>query len=146
MRTDLPFSSLAQIETELLAVTAIDTQTAKGPDVKPQPVLLTSDEAVRAAASAGALHRRIQGRPNETVLLHAPAGLKAKRLLIVGLGKKAKATIHAVRNAAGTAVRYTKPRAIRSLAFALPDPSADLDLSLSAASSARVCRRRRLRR
>ena len=54
------------------------------------------------------------------MLLHAPAGLKAKRLLIVGLGKKAKATVHAVRNAAGTAVRYTKPRAIRELAFALP--------------------------
>ncbi len=55
------------------------------------------------------------------MLLHAPAGLAAKRLLIVGLGKKTKATVHAVRNAAGTAVRYTKPRAIRELTFALPE-------------------------
>ena len=52
---------------------------------------------------------------NETVLIHAPAGLKAKRLLIVGLGKQAKATVHTVRNAAGTAVRFTKPRGIREL-------------------------------
>ncbi len=58
---------------------------------------------------------------NETLLLHAPAGLKAKRLLIVGLGKQAKATVHGVRNAAGTAVRFTKPRGIRELVFALPD-------------------------
>ncbi len=34
MKTDLSFTPLAQIETELLAVTAVDTQTAKGPDVQ----------------------------------------------------------------------------------------------------------------
>jgi leucyl aminopeptidase len=121
MKTALSFSPLAQIETELLAVTAIDTQTAKGPDVKPEPVLLTSDAAVLAAAAAVLSTGEFKAGANETLLLHAPAGLKAKRLLIVGLGKKAKATVHAVRNAAGTAVRYTKPRAIRELVFALPE-------------------------
>ncbi len=121
MRTELSFSPLAQIETELLAVTAIDTQTAKGPDAKPQPVLLTSDEKVRAAAAAVLSSGEYKAGPNETVLLHAPAGLAARRLLIVGLGKKGKSTVHAVRNAAGTAVRYTKPRAIRELVFALPE-------------------------
>ena len=54
------------------------------------------------------------------MLLHAPAGLAAKRLLLVGLGKLAKATANSVRNAAGTAVRFTKPRGIRELVFALP--------------------------
>jgi leucyl aminopeptidase len=138
MRAELSFTSLAQIQTELLAVTAIDTQTAKGPDVKPLPVLLTSDESIRSAAAAVLSTGEYKAGPNETVLLHAPAGLAAKRLLIVGLGKKAKATIHAVRNAAGTAVRYTKPRAIRSLAFALPDPAADLGLNLPATVCARA--------
>jgi leucyl aminopeptidase len=120
MRTELSFTPLAQIETELLAVTAVDTQTAKGPEVKPEPVLLTNDEAVRAAAAAVLSSGEYKAGTNEAVLLHAPAGLKAKRLLIVGLGKKAKATVHTVRNAAGTAVRYTKPRAIREIVFALP--------------------------
>jgi leucyl aminopeptidase len=55
------------------------------------------------------------------VLLHAPAGLIAKRLLLVGLGKQAKATADKVRNAAGTAVRFVKPRGIRELVFALPE-------------------------
>jgi leucyl aminopeptidase len=123
MNTALSFTPLAEIETELLAVTAIDTQTAKGPDAKPEPVLLTSDEAVRAAAAAVLSTGEFKAAANETLLLHAPAGLKAKRLLIVGLGKKGKATVHTVRNAAGTAVRYTKPRAIRELVFALPDDS-----------------------
>jgi leucyl aminopeptidase len=138
MRTELSFSPLAQIATELLAVTAIDTQTAKGPNVKPEPVVLTADEAVRAAAAAVLSTGEYKAAANETVLLHAPAGLAAKRLLIVGLGKKPKASVHAVRNAAGTAVRYTKPRAIRELTFALPEPPADLGLTLPGDASARA--------
>jgi leucyl aminopeptidase len=120
MRTELSFAPLAQIETELLAVLAADTQTAKGPDVKPEPVLLTDDEAVKAAAAAVLASGEYKAGPNETLLLHAPAGVKAKRLLIVGVGKLAKTTVHGVRNAAGTAVRFTKPRGIRELVFALP--------------------------
>ena len=73
MRTELSFTPLAQIETELLAVFATDTQTAKGPDVKPQPVLLTSDEKVRSAAASVLATGEYKAGPNETVLLHAPA-------------------------------------------------------------------------
>jgi leucyl aminopeptidase len=120
MKTELSFAPVAQIETELLAVLAADTQTAKGSDVKPEPVLLTDDEAVKAAAAEVLASGEYKAGPNETLLLHAPAGVKAKRLLIVGLGKLAKTTVHGVRNAAGTAVRFTKPRGIRELVFALP--------------------------
>jgi leucyl aminopeptidase len=120
MRTQLSFASLAGIETELLAVTAIDTQTAKGPEARPQPVLLTADNAVQAAAAAVLSSGEFKAGANETLLLHAPAGVAAKRLLLVGLGKQAKAAVHGVRSAAGTAVRFTKPRGIRELVFALP--------------------------
>jgi leucyl aminopeptidase len=133
MKTELSFANLAGIETELLAVLAVDTQTAKGPDAKPAPVLLTSDEAVKAAAAAVLASGEFKAGTNETVLIHAPAGLKAKRLLIVGLGKQAKATANSVRAAAGTAVRFTKPRGIRELVFALPE----LD-SLASGPSARA--------
>jgi len=136
MQTALSFSPLAQIETELLAVTAIDTQTAKGPDGKPEPVLLTNDEAVRSAAAAVLSSGEFKAGGNETLLLHAPAGLKAKRLLIVGLGKKAKATVHAVRNASGTAVRFAKPRAIRGLTFALPENLSEVPLDAIARTAA----------
>ena len=94
--------------------------------------------AVRAAAAAVLSSGEYKAGTNEAVLLHAPAGLKAKRLLIVGLGKKAKATVHAVRNAAGTAVRYTKPRAIRELVFALPEAASELGLTLPSAACARA--------
>jgi leucyl aminopeptidase len=121
MRTELSQANLAGIETELLAVLAADTQTSKAPDAKPEPVLLTADEAVKAAAAAVLLSGEYKAGANETLLLHSPAGLKAKRLLIVGLGKQAKATVDKVRNAAGAAVRFAKPRGIRELVFALPE-------------------------
>ena len=138
MQTKISFENLAGLRTELLAVFAIDTQTAKGPDAKPQPVLLSSDDKVRAASAAILSTGEYKAGANETVLLHAPAGLAAKRLLIVGLGKKAKATVHAVRNAAGTAVRYTKPRAIRELTIALPEAVSEAGVTLAAEASARA--------
>ena len=123
MRTELSFAPLKDIDTELLAILAVDSQTAKGPDAKPEPLLLTADEAVKSAAAAVLASGEFKACANETLLLHAPAGLEARRLLLVGLGKQAKATLGNVRNAAGTAVRFTKPRAIRDLAFALPESS-----------------------
>jgi len=120
MRTEISFDTLSGFETELLAVFAADTQTAKGADAKPAPALLINDDAVKTAASQVLSSGEFKAGANETLLLHAPAGLKAKRLLIVGLGKQAKATVNSVRNAAGTAVRYVKPRGIRELVVALP--------------------------
>ena len=86
-------------------------------------MLLSEEAAVKAAAAAVLGSGEYKAGANETLLLHAPAGLKAKRLLIVGLGKQAVATADKVRNAAGTAVRFTKPRGIRELVFALPAAS-----------------------
>jgi leucyl aminopeptidase len=120
MKAEFSFAPLSQVETELLAVAAVDTQTEKGPDTRPQPTLLTDDDAVKTAAAAVLASGEYKAGTNETVLIHAPAGLKAKRLLIVGIGKQGKATVHTIRSAAGTAVRYTKPRGIRELVFALP--------------------------
>jgi leucyl aminopeptidase len=121
MRTEISFAPIAGIATELLAVLAIDTQTEKGPEAKPRPTLLTTDAAVQAAAASVLSTGEYKAAANETVMLHAPAGLTAKRLLIVGLGRLAKATVHSVRDAAGTAVRFAKPRGIREVALVLPE-------------------------
>ena len=138
MQTELSYAPLYGIETELLAVLAADTQTAKGPDVKPQPTLLTTDAAVQAATAAVLASGEYKAGANETVLLHAPADVAAKRLLIVGLGKLAKATVHCVRDAAGTAVRFAKPRGLRELALALPSSEILPASSLPHAASVRA--------
>jgi leucyl aminopeptidase len=118
MKTTLQTGNAAAIETELLV--AFTSDAATGKDAKPEISLLTDEEAVKQAAVNVLTTGEFASGSNETILLHAPADLKAKRLLLVGLGKSAKATIHDVRKAAGTAVRFAKPRKLRELAILLP--------------------------
>lgn len=133
MKPQLSFAPPAGLGTEVLVVLAVDTQTEKAPEAKALPVLLSSDEGVKKAASAVLASGEFRAGANETLLLHAPAGLAAKRLLIVGLGSAAKLKVDAVRNAAGVAVRFLKPREIHELTFVLPESD-----SISLASAARA--------
>jgi leucyl aminopeptidase len=96
-------------------------QTSQEAGARAVPVLLTTDEKVKAAAAVVLASGEYKAGANETLLLHSPAGLAARGLLLVGLGKQSKATVNNVRNAAGTAVRFAKPRGIRELVFALPE-------------------------
>ncbi len=63
----------------------------------------------------------VTGKLFETVLLHRPQGLKARRLLLIGGGKAANFSAYELRKLAGTAVRFLKPKSIRGFALLLPD-------------------------
>jgi leucyl aminopeptidase len=121
MKTELKFSDAAGAETELLAVFATDQSTSKEKDAKAEPALLTSESALASAVQAVLASGEFKATANETLLLHSPAGLKAKRLLVVGLGKASKVSVHDFRRAAGTAIRFAKPRQIREVALVLPE-------------------------
>ena len=118
MKTNLLFSPSAEVDTELLAVFAVDASANKG--AKPEIRLLAADDTPAQAAQAVLDGGEFKAECCETLLLHKPAGLKAKRLLIAGLGKAAKLTPHEVRKGAGTAVRFAKPRGLREVAIAVP--------------------------
>jgi leucyl aminopeptidase len=120
MKLELQSATPATVETELLVVFAADQNTSKDKDAAPEVTLLTSDESLRKTASHVLSSREFKAKANETLLLHGPQGLKAARLLLVGLGKVAKASVHDLRRAAGTAVRFAKPRGIRSLTIVPP--------------------------
>ena len=77
MQTKLCFDNLAGIETELLVVLAADTQTSKEPGAMPKPELLTADEAAKAAVAKVLGTGEYKAGANETLLLHAPVGLRA---------------------------------------------------------------------
>ena len=121
MKTELRFSDAAGVETELLIVFATDHNTSKDKDAIAEPALLTADSALTAAAASVLASGEFKATPNETLLLHAPTGLAAKRLLLVGLGKASKLSVHDVRRGAGTAVRFAKPRTIRQVTIAAPE-------------------------
>jgi leucyl aminopeptidase len=70
-------------------------------------------QAPHAAAKGLYDSGEFKGKPGDTVLLHAPAGLGAKRLMLVGCGKPAGADI---RKAVATGVRALKSKAIADIA------------------------------
>ena len=118
MSTSLEFVSPSTYTTPLLTVFAVDH--ASAPKATAEPVLLTQDAAIVAAASSFLSSGEFKAELGGALLLHAPAGLKAERLLVVGLGKAAKLSTANVRKGAGTAVRVAKTKNIRSVAVAVP--------------------------
>ncbi len=117
MKTNLSFANPAEVETECLAVVVLD----HGSKDKPEVAVQASNGAVKNVAADVLASGEVTGKTFETTLLHHPANLKAKRLLLLGGGKAKNFTASELRRLAGVAVRYLKPKAIRSLAFLAPE-------------------------
>jgi leucyl aminopeptidase len=130
MDAKLLFQDAAGLATPMLAVFAVDIAT--GNDAEPLPALLSTSDAVTGAAAKVIASGEFKAMPGETLLLHAPAGLKAERLLLVGLGKSKSLSVDEVRKGGGTAVRASKPRSLREMAIALPEDYALSDEHLEA--------------
>ena len=120
MNLDLQTAAPSSLATQLLVAFASDRSDSKDKNAKPEIALLTTDESLHRATAQLLASGEFKAKANEALLLHAPRGLKAERLLVVGLGKTAKATVHDLRKATGTAARFAKPRGIRSLSMIAP--------------------------
>jgi leucyl aminopeptidase len=127
MKTTLSFSPPTEVETECLAAVVLDRaekdrsekdRTAKD---KTEVSVETSDNAVREAAAEVIASGEVSGKLFEANLLHRPAKLKAKRLLLLGGGKAKDFTSSELRKLAGVAARFLKPKGIRSFAFLAPE-------------------------
>lgn len=117
MNTTLSLSPASQVETECLAVVVLD----RGEKNKTEAVVSTSDKSLQQAAAELISSGDVTGKIFEASWLHKPAGLKAKRLLLIGGGKAKNFSPSELRKVAGAAVRAMKPRNLRSLAFAVPE-------------------------
>jgi leucyl aminopeptidase len=137
MDTKLFFGDATAFETPMLAVFAVDLAESK--DAEPRPVLLVAPDGFEAATTTLLNSGEFKAGLGEILLLHAPAGLRAERLLLVGLGKAKDLSPDRVRKGAGTAARAAKPRSVRAMAIAFPEttvlPVADV---LPAALTARA--------
>jgi len=123
MKTAISFSTPAELDTECLVAVVLDQAEKADPatkDTKPQLKPATSDAAVNSAAADLLASGELTGKPFETNLLHKPAGLKAKRLLLLSGGGAKKFSSYELRRLAGAAVRTLKSRGIRSFAFIAP--------------------------
>jgi leucyl aminopeptidase len=130
MKSTLSFSTPAELETESLVVIVLDHAEKSHAEKdrieksdkkeKPQLKLATGDGAVQSVAADLLASGELSGRPFEVNLLHKPAGVKAKRLLLISGGAAKKFTSYDLRRIAGAAVRTLKSRGIRSFAFIAP--------------------------
>jgi len=128
MKTNLSFSTPAQVDTECLAVVVLD----HGSKEKPEPKVASTDAAVIEAASEVIASGEVTGKVFETSLVHRPAKLKAKRLLLIGGGKAKDFTASELRKAAGAVTRFLKPRGIRSFACVTPENSVNSEAAVKA--------------
>src|SRR5579871_3016245 len=125
MKTTISLATPAEVETESLVAVVLDyaepsKDASKQKDKKPELKVATSDPAVQSVAADLLASGEVAGKPFETNLLHKPAILKAKRLLLVSGGNAKKFTSYDLRRIAGVAVRALKSRGIRSFAFVAP--------------------------
>ena len=127
MKTTLSAANPSEVETDCLAVVVLD----RGEKGKTDAFVDSSDSAVEAAAKDVIASGEATGKPLENTLLHNPAGLRARRLLLIGGGNNAKFSASDLRKLAGAAVRALKSKSVRSFAFAAPP-------SVKAAEAARA--------
>jgi leucyl aminopeptidase len=94
--------------------------------------------------AAGGLLRKLAqsgeltGKPLEITLVHAPVGLKAARLLLVGAGKREKFDGTTLRKIAGASLRYLKSRSMKQFAFLVRENDVTEDAAQALAEGAQA--------
>jgi leucyl aminopeptidase len=118
MKITLEQKPLAGIETEALVTYVFDDNEG------PQGRAAELDQA--GGGLLGRLNKsgELTGKSLETTLIHAPAGLKAARLLLIGAGKREQFNAAVLRKIAGVASRYLKARAVHNFVFAVRENGA----------------------
>jgi leucyl aminopeptidase len=94
------------------------------------------DQAANGLLRNLARSGELTGKTLEMTLIHAPAGLKAKRLLLVGAGKREQFNGATLRKIAGAALRYLKARSVKQLAFLVRENNATEEFTQAIAEGA----------
>ncbi len=134
MQIKFEVQPIEQVEADALVVTAFDKESPGG--------ALAWETSQAANDLAGGwieeLYRsgEFSGKPFETAMLYRPAGLKARRLLVIGGGRSDRFSAADLRNLAGAALRVLKPKAASSIAFALDAGSAGAERAAAVAEGA----------
>jgi leucyl aminopeptidase len=118
MQINLELKPLAAIETEALVTYVFDD--SEGPQGRAAEL----DQAIGGLLGKLNKSGELTGKSLETTLIHAPAGLQASRLLLVGAGKRDLFNRATLRKIAGVAVRYLKARSVHNAVFVVREGGA----------------------
>ena len=78
------------------------------------------DRALGGALSKLVQSKEFEGKANEVLLYHTQDKVPAKRLVLVGLGKKNEVTLETIRQAMGSAAKRVRQAKVGSFAVVLP--------------------------
>ena len=114
MRVTVQVGKVETAATEVLVLTHCDGEG-----------LGTQDAALLDRALGGSLRKLLQskefdGKANEVLLYHTQGSVPAKRLVLVGLGKKNDVTLETIRQAMGTAAKRVRQAKAGSFTVVLP--------------------------
>ncbi len=114
MRVTVQVGKVETAATEVLVLTHCDGEG-----------LGTQDAALLDRALGGSLRKLLQskefeGKANDVLLYHTQGSVPAKRLVLVGLGKKNEVTLETIRQAMGTAAKRARQAKAGSFTVVLP--------------------------
>jgi len=107
MEVRIETKAVPQVEADALVIVGFEGAPPDGPAAEQVKELYDSGE--------------FSGKALETAILHRPAGLKAKRLVLAGGGKREKFDSAEMRKLAGAVLRSLKNKATRSIVLVLRD-------------------------
>src|SRR6266404_3903377 len=106
METKLLYQPLDRVEADAVAVVLFEDEAAP-------PELKFAASWLEELRSSG----EFAGKADEWAVLHQPQGIRAKRLAVVGGGKRAAFDSAALRKATGAATRTLKTKGVKRLAW-----------------------------
>src|SRR6187402_2708150 len=118
VRFDTPERRAIQLAADCLAIGLHDEDTLSG-------TALAVDQASRGALKRLKAAGDVPVRPGETQILAAPAGVSARRLLVVGLGKRRDLKQRGWRKAVTAALAAVLKTKVGHLALAIDQPDND---------------------
>jgi leucyl aminopeptidase len=117
MQIQFDSQPLEQVEADALVVPVFDKESAGG--ALPSETARTANDLAGGWIEELLRSGEFTGKAFETAILYRPPGMKARRLLVVGAGKADRFTPSDLRNVAGAAVRFLKPKSASKIAFLL---------------------------
>jgi leucyl aminopeptidase len=130
MQITLETKPFAAIETEALVTYVFEESDPL------QGRIAELDKLARGLLGKLSKSGELTGKNLEMTMIHAPAGLQAARLLLVGAGKREQFTGAVLRKVAGAALRYVKSRSIKQFAFLVREGSTPEETAQAVAEGA----------
>src|SRR5712671_108278 len=109
---------IAEVEADALIVAGFEGAASEGPTSALSKELYDAGE--------------FSGKSLEFAILHRPTGLKAKRLVLAGGGKRAEFYPAELRKLSGAMLRALKSKGVRNIVMALDEPFRSDDFAAAA--------------